>query len=279
MVWRPRWAAALIAVIVIATASSITTVHAQLPAASLAAGSRPSAGSLADVAAEWTPPRLGEGLVGRAAVQDAPTWSIPAAIPSGPGFSLGLLLILPIAVSALAGVGILWAPFAALICVAIARAKTLAEGPYARQGALCSALFLLPWVYLMFRLFGISLPSFIVKLAYGLLYCVWGIVLLHYLWLMPVLATDSPEADFPGWLLTLTLILFLAGMPAWLLSVIAVSTKSPRSAAMGKKDTALAGFLIGGDKLQPFGGLLAWTLLLIGLVTWASRYVTETPHP
>ena len=54
---------------------------------------------------------------------------------------------------------------------------------------------------------------------------------------------------------------------------------------MGKKDTALAGFLIGGDKLQPFGGLLAWTLLLIGLVTWASRYVTETaaslasPHP
>ncbi len=73
----------------------------------------------------------------------------------------------------------MWAPFAALITVAVARRRQLTEptGPsnhqaYARAGALYSALLFFPWLYLLARLLGRPVPTPIVGASYAVLYAV-----------------------------------------------------------------------------------------------------------
>ena len=43
-------------------------------------------------------------------------------------------------------IGLLWTPFAALICLAVARVRRLEGEGCGKAGALYSLLFLLPWV-------------------------------------------------------------------------------------------------------------------------------------
>ena len=80
----------------------------------------------------------------------------------------------PVSVLALAVLGLLWAPFAALICILVARFRKLGGESYGAVGAKHSMLLVLPWVYLLVRmLFGKSLPVFVVVPVYGLVYSVW----------------------------------------------------------------------------------------------------------
>lgn len=66
--------------------------------------------------------------------------------------------------------GLLWSPFAALICALIAHIRGLSVRRYARAGAVYSALFFLPWVYLVARMFGKSVPKQVVAAVYIILY-------------------------------------------------------------------------------------------------------------
>ena len=88
-------------------------------------------------------------------------------------------LLIVIAVSAMLGViGLLCAPLAALICYYLAARRGLDALRHAVAGAVCSALLLLPGIYVVARLRDISVPRVIVAAAYALVYTFW----LCWLW-------------------------------------------------------------------------------------------------
>ncbi len=69
--------------------------------------------------------------------------------------------------------GLVWSPFAALISALIARSRGLNVGRYALSGATHSAGFLLPWIYLVLRMYSVSVPRVIAILIYIFIYSVW----------------------------------------------------------------------------------------------------------
>ena len=83
----------------------------------------------------------------------------------------GLLLLVVIAPAGI--VSTLWAPLGALICALIARRRGLNQRRYALAGAAFSALFFLPWVYLVARMLGRVIPKPLVVLSYAILYLMW----------------------------------------------------------------------------------------------------------
>ena len=70
-------------------------------------------------------------------------------------------------------IGLLWTPFAALICLAIARARRLEGEGYGKAGALYSLLFLLPWVWLALRMMGVPVPAAVARAGYAVMYGLW----------------------------------------------------------------------------------------------------------
>ena len=86
---------------------------------------------------------------------------------------LFIALFAAIAVMAAPVLGALWAPFAALLCAKEARRRGLDPRRYAKAGALYSVLFFFPWVYLMARMRGRTVPVAAVSAVYVLLYVVW----------------------------------------------------------------------------------------------------------
>ncbi len=72
-----------------------------------------------------------------------------------------------------AGAGLLWSPFAALISWHVARRRGLNERRHALAGAAYSVFLLLPWILLLVELLGRRVPWFAVLLSYVLLYFVW----------------------------------------------------------------------------------------------------------
>ena len=69
--------------------------------------------------------------------------------------------------------GWLWSPFAALICWMRARSLGLDARRYAKVGALYSALFFLPWLYMTLRMFGKTVADSAVSAGYFVLYLIW----------------------------------------------------------------------------------------------------------
>ncbi len=70
-------------------------------------------------------------------------------------------------------VGPLWAPFAALACAIRAPSIGRSRGRYAAIGAVYTTLFLLPWIYLIARMYGMKLPEALLWTGYIVLYVVW----------------------------------------------------------------------------------------------------------
>ena len=69
--------------------------------------------------------------------------------------------------------GLLWSPFAALICRLVAHVRRLLGNGYGGAGFRYSLLFLLPWVYLVLRMAGVPVPRVVVRVGYGILYGFW----------------------------------------------------------------------------------------------------------
>lgn len=81
-----------------------------------------------------------------------------------------LLLVIYTGMFAAAAV---WAPFGALVCSLIAWRRGLSPYRYAVAGAVYSALFFLPWVYLAARMLGWVVPKPLAALPYVVLYAAW----------------------------------------------------------------------------------------------------------
>ena len=84
-----------------------------------------------------------------------------------------VIVFSPFAVVAAMLLGWLWSPFAALICWLRARSLGLDARRYAAAGALYSALFFLPWLYLTLRMFGKTVADSMVSGGYFVLYLIW----------------------------------------------------------------------------------------------------------
>ncbi len=68
--------------------------------------------------------------------------------------------------------GLLGAPFAALTCAIVARIRGLND-PHARTGAWYSMLFILPWLYLVLRMFDVRISDRLAHIGYAIVYGVW----------------------------------------------------------------------------------------------------------
>lgn len=83
------------------------------------------------------------------------------------------LAIYPILIIAAAMVlGLLGAPFAALVCLIISRVRRL-DSSFAGTGARYSMLFIVPWIYLVLRMLGVQVSDRLVQIGYAILYGVW----------------------------------------------------------------------------------------------------------
>ncbi len=69
--------------------------------------------------------------------------------------------------------GVLFAPFAALICYIRARSMGLSPVHYTRVGALYSILLFFPWIYLILRMHNKTVPNFLIGIGYFVLYTMW----------------------------------------------------------------------------------------------------------
>ncbi len=111
--------------------------------------------------------------------------SIPWPIP--PRYVVGANLYLAYFSVTWLVAGIAWAPFAGIISVVVARRKKLELIRHWVLGTLYSALLILPWIYLLAKMSGKSIPSNIGRATYFLLYGVvwlfglipWILILMH----------------------------------------------------------------------------------------------------
>ena len=100
-------------------------------------------------------------------------FQIIIATVSGLAFGIGtplavlaLLLLIPL--------GIVWAPFAAVICGRIAHKRGLDLGDeYIKAGLASSFWLFVPWIYLVSRMRGKPLPHALVIAAYCVLFLLW----------------------------------------------------------------------------------------------------------
>ena len=76
--------------------------------------------------------------------------------------------------------GVVWAPFAAFICGIIAAARGANPYSYALAGAVHAALFVLPWFFLVARMFGRSIPWPMTALATIVVYVAWAALSLTF---------------------------------------------------------------------------------------------------
>ena len=69
--------------------------------------------------------------------------------------------------------GLLWAPFGAVICALISKRRGINPFHRAAVSAAYFVLFLAPWIYLAARMAGVSIPKPLVALAYVPVYWAW----------------------------------------------------------------------------------------------------------
>ena len=90
-------------------------------------------------------------------------------VPITVGFMLAATVAFGLSLLPL-GIGVLWSPFAAVMCYNRAALAGLNSTRYAVVGALYSVLFLMPLIYLSARMDGKRVPKALVVLGYVVLY-------------------------------------------------------------------------------------------------------------
>ena len=78
-----------------------------------------------------------------------------------------------VAIFGLIFAGLVWTPFAAAICLIVARVRRLGGEGWAGAGARHSLLFFLPWAWLVLRMAGVPIPAAVARAGFALLYCLW----------------------------------------------------------------------------------------------------------
>ena len=170
-------------------------------------------------------------------------------------YILGTLLIglgFPIVISL--AIGILWMPAAASISALIAKNRGMDVGELAKIGALCSALFFVPWIYLILRIYNVNLSHWIICIIYALLYVAWIIIPTGFLVLIifDVKEGLGPTSDglmpiLQVFVLTVVFITLVLCMVTWLFSLRALlrhhreTTSSMRFSTSGQLSTSFYG--------------------------------------
>ena len=111
---------------------------------------------------------------------------------------LGPIISIPV-VSVVVLFGLVWAPFGALICRRIARSRGFDPRRYTIAGAVYPVLFFLPWVYLVMRMRGRSVPIVVVRSIYVLLYGTWLVLSIWplHIWRQVFLSAESLSLALP----------------------------------------------------------------------------------
>ena len=86
---------------------------------------------------------------------------------------LWTLVLIPFFLMYLPVLAAIWVRFGALTCFLVARSRGLAPLLYARWGAACSLLLILPWLYLLTRMCGRSVPQLLVVLSNIAVFGIW----------------------------------------------------------------------------------------------------------
>ncbi len=167
----------------------------------------------------------------------------------------------------LAGFGVLFAPIAAAICGIIARSRGLRVSRYALVGGVCSGLLFLPWLYLLTRMLGKSMPRFLVITAYIVLHGAWlfGSIVAGFFFI--TIATDSPGStsslfgQYPG----ISRALLSFNFATWCVSLSLLWNRYSRSNYDYDPDTE-NDTLLPIVYLAPFGLAMLWILFTF----WAS---------
>ena len=176
------------------------------------------------------------------------------------------MLLVPLALGIL---GVLWIPGAAVSCALLSRRARRPAGDLAGAGLVHSLLLLLPWVYLVVRMSGVTAPPVMGKvlaaLGYAGLYTVWAVVFVGYVIeaarSMLLSSSGRVTTDEIGWVLLLSL---LAALSACTLLYSARKTWR-RYIAGGVPVEAMAAATL-ESYLEPWGWLLGWTVVIGGVM-------------
>lgn len=159
------------------------------------------------------------------------------------------------------GIGLLWAPFAALFCAHAAGVRGFESRRYALAGAVYSILFFWPWVYLIARMYGRTIPSPMIRLAYILLYgVIWPSIALSFI----------PSAfGFPHPLWIICPILILVSAVTWSMSIRRLTSWHRRYGHVSQdlSDDVFPSRIY----IMPFAHAFLWLLVAIG-VWWQANW-------
>ena len=180
-------------------------------------------------------------------------------------YNIPLLLtvyILPLGVAAM-----IWTPFGALICAIIAWRRRLSPWRSAIAGAACSALFLLPWVYLAARMLGWTISKPLVALAYLVLYATWGLGPFRFTYIVWSEGRDPyPALWLCAWVLNA-----LAMAVSLLMMTTPIFDKVNPFRRASREDGAMRGALPNPVYLLPFASLWGSILVVFALMTLVRR--------
>ena len=179
--------------------------------------------------------------------------------------ALLLAFVVPLLVmlyTVMAGVAaVIWAPFGALICAIIAWRRRLSPWRCALAGAVCSALFFLPWVYLAARMLGWTISKPLVVLAYFVLYASWWLGPMRYSY---TVWSEGPVQYLALWICAWVLIMLTMAVSILMMTTPRFDKVNPFRRA-SQDDAPMPGALPGLVYLLPFALLWAWIAVLIAL--------------
>ncbi len=174
-------------------------------------------------------------------------------------------------------VGLLWAPFVGIISGRVARKRNAIGDWYGVAGTGYSALFLLPWIYLMFRLYDKNIFVSLILLVYVWVYLIWLALIAGYVGFLytEVFTSRHYAIELHGlvpvmanhimWLAVVSLNIFM-----WIFSLY-------RLLRVHRLDRARLGdapreVLPGGAYIHPFGYFMVSILVfpVIWLISWGA---------
>ena len=184
-----------------------------------------------------------------------------------------IILPFPLVVLAVAlqATGILFAPFAALVCARLAKKGNLSVRRYALYGAIHSVLLFLPWLYLVRKMQGKPMIADTIKTWIKVVFIIWlGILVCLGAFLVTPLEEGWPpwRSEFDHepaeWVMWWTLLVAeLLGIPFFAASGYVLKHRlSPKIKQLLQRNTHLSQFV----NYAPFVGLSAHALSLLVLI-------------
>ena len=169
--------------------------------------------------------------------------------------------------------GVLFVPLAVVLCAWTAHRRGMSVWHYAIAGAVCSILFFLPWIYLIFRMRGKSVSATLVRAGYIFLYSIWLFVSTGIAVSSLITGFSAPAGIFettPEAEAAVTNILWIftfVSAVLWLASLVSLARKHGTARKKLRKESngvETTASLIPAAYLQPFAlALVNFVLLMV----------------